>query len=120
MVMRRTRADVGGPTITELADLLNTTVRALRYYEQAQILRPDRDGANARRYGPKARDRAELIVALRGVGVPLSDIKTMTQGGGKLDQDAVTALLQAQVALAETQLSTLHRLLEASREGLFR
>lgn len=71
---RRKRTD--GLTITELAARLTTTVRALRYYEEVGMLHPDRSGGNARCYGPPMRVRAAVIVALRGLGVPLKTIET--------------------------------------------
>lgn len=72
------RSDPDGITITELAQHVGTTVSALRYYEQVDILKPDRTRGNARRYGPQMRFRAKLIVRLRRANVPMHCIVAAT------------------------------------------
>lgn len=111
-------SSIDGMTITELADQLGTTVRALRYYEHVKLLRPDRNGGNARRYGADARARAELIVELRRVDVPMSEIKMLTQSEAGFDQGRIAAILQVRVAVVERQVQTLKRLLSAADSGL--
>jgi DNA-binding transcriptional MerR regulator len=61
-------------TITELADELGVTPRAIRFYESKGLLEPQRAGAN-RVYG--YRDRARLLLILRGkrLGFSLALIK---------------------------------------------
>ena len=61
-------------SITELADELGVTARAIRFYESKGLLEPQRAGAN-RVYG--YRDRARLLIILRGkrLGFSLSGIK---------------------------------------------
>lgn len=56
-------------TITQLCREFGTTPRALRYYEEQGLLSPSRDG-QARIYS--YRDRARLILILRGKGVGLA------------------------------------------------
>lgn len=109
---------VEGLTITELANQLGTTVRALRYYEQIKILRPDRDGSNVRRYGSEARRWAELIVTLRQGGVPLAEILTAARSTNTIDLDQIAALLKARVVVAEKQICTLRNLLTSAETGL--
>ena len=61
-------------TITQLCREFSTTPRALRYYEEQGLLSPSRDG-QARIYS--YRDRARLILILRGksVGLALAEIR---------------------------------------------
>ena len=61
-------------TITQLCREFSTTPRALRYYEEQGLLSPTRDG-QARVYS--YRDRARLVLILRGkrVGLSLAEIR---------------------------------------------
>lgn len=61
-------------TVTELAEDLNVTPRAIRFYEAKGLLNPKRAGAT-RVY--THRDRARLLLILRGkrLGFSLSEIK---------------------------------------------
>lgn len=105
-----------GVTISEMATSLGTTVRALRYYEDARILWPDRSRGNARLYGAAARDRARLVVALRRADVPLKCIKAvMLSEGGQGRQFA--DLLKARLAEAEAQVRQIRKLLVAAEAG---
>jgi DNA-binding transcriptional MerR regulator len=63
-------------TVGELAAELGVTTRTLRFYEEAGIVTPARTGSGAARsYG--ARDRARLVLALRGkrFGMSLAEIR---------------------------------------------
>ena len=61
-------------SISELAREFGVTARALRFYEDKDLLHPARDGMT-RVYSN--RDRARLILIVRGkrVGLPLADIR---------------------------------------------
>ena len=61
-------------TITELADELGVTARAIRFYEAKELLSPQRVGKN-RVY--TVRDRARLLLILRGkrLGFSLAEVK---------------------------------------------
>ncbi|KAB2962962.1 MAG: MerR family DNA-binding transcriptional regulator [Thermoanaerobaculia bacterium] len=61
-------------SITDLADELGVTARAIRFYEAKGMLRPQRVGAN-RVYD--YRDRARLLLILRGkrLGFSLAEIQ---------------------------------------------
>ena len=109
------RAD--GVTISELAARLGTTVRALRYYEKASILVPDRTLGNARCYSPEARLRAAIVVALRRVNVPLSSIDAAMAASGGGDSDQLANLLETRLQVAMAQVSEIDRLLESLRSG---
>lgn len=86
-------------TVTQLADELGVTSRAVRFYEAKGLLSPGRAGAT-RIY--TARDRARLILILRGkrLGFSLQEIKEY------LDL----------YDLDRTQKEQLHRLLAGVRE----
>jgi DNA-binding transcriptional MerR regulator len=63
-------------TVGELAAQLGVTTRTLRFYEEAGIVTPGRTGAGAAR-AYTARDRARLVLALRGkrFGMSLAEIR---------------------------------------------
>lgn len=106
-----------GMTVSDLADSLGTTVRALRYYEDARLLNPARDARQTRLYGPEDRARAEMIVVLRRVDVPLKCIEAVLKGKPALDLHQVADLLEDRLAAAKAQVSELERLLPAARSG---
>lgn len=106
-----------GVTITELANSLGTTVRALRHYEDVRILWPDRNGRNARRYGPGSRARAAVVVALRRANVPLKNIESAVTGVMDVEGGQLVRLLEDQLKAAEQQVTEIGRLLDAARAG---
>ena len=63
-------------TVGELAAELGVTTRTLRFYEEAGIVTPARTGTGAAR-SYNARDRARLVLALRGkrFGMSLAEIR---------------------------------------------
>ena len=63
-------------TISELAEEFGITPRAIRFYEDEELIKPTRQG-QTRIYAP--RDRARLALILRGkrVGFSLIEIKEM-------------------------------------------
>jgi DNA-binding transcriptional MerR regulator len=74
----------GTYTIGELAAHLRVSLRTLRFYEQAGLLQPGRDGLR-RLYSPSDLERLEVIVTLRELEVSLTSIKSlmaMVDGGG--------------------------------------
>ena len=101
-------------TITNLAEEFGITTRAIRFYEDKELLRPTRDGMN-RVY--QRRDRARLQLILRGkrLGFSLSEIKEMLDlyelGDGQREQlkytltkarDRLATLLQQRRDIDET------------------
>lgn len=63
-------------TISELAREFDVTPRALRFYEDKDLLHPTRDGLN-RVYSSRDRARLKLILQGKSVGFSLSDIREM-------------------------------------------
>src|SRR3954463_10359264 len=68
--------------VQAFADLAGVTVRALHHYDRLALLRPKRTGAGYRLYSLADLQRLEQIVALKFLGLPLKQIKTV------LDRDA--------------------------------
>lgn len=73
-MLQRLRRPATSFTITQLCREFATTPRALRYYEEQGLLSPSREG-QARVYS--YRDRARLVLILRGkrVGLSLAEIR---------------------------------------------
>lgn len=61
-------------SITQLAEEFGLTTRAIRFYEDKGLLKPERQG-QMRIYHPRDRARLTLIVRGRNVGLALSEIK---------------------------------------------
>lgn len=61
-------------TISELAREFGITPRALRFYEDKDMLHPARDGM-ARVYSHRDRARVTIIVRMKRLGLALSDIR---------------------------------------------
>src|SRR4029079_6078924 len=78
--------------VRAFADLAGVTVRALHHYDRLALLRPRRTRSGYRLYTLPDLQRLEQIVALKFLGLPLKQIKTV------LDRDArsLPAVLQAQ------------------------
>ena len=61
-------------SISEAAELLGATTKALRHWEELGLLAPARTSAGYRLYSQADIERGAAIALYRGVGVPLSDI----------------------------------------------
>ena len=91
-------------TVTELANELGMTARAVRFYEDKGLITPQRAGTT-RVYS--ARDRARMILILRGkrLGFSLSAIKEyLDLYDADITQHAQIRLLLAAVARRREQL----------------
>ncbi len=71
---RLSAADSRTYTISELAREFGVTPRALRFYEDKDLLHPARDGM-MRVYSNRDRARLKLILRGKRVGLPLADIR---------------------------------------------
>jgi len=91
-----------GLTITELAEALDTTVRALRHYESLGLITPRRSRRNTRLYGGETRERARLIVALRRADVPLETIEKILIERDGAGGDLLVRILEARYRAAQS------------------
>lgn len=94
-----------GYRVREFADLAGVTVRTLHHYDRMAVLRPKRSDAGYRLYSPRDLERLEQIVALKFLGFPLKEIRTL------LDREArrLPEVLRSQrLALEEKQRSLEH------------
>ncbi len=89
-------------TIRQMCDTFEVTARTLRFYEQKELLSPQRDGQR-RLYS--RRDRARLTLILRGkrFGFSLEDIRQLLDmyAGGRGQE----VQLQRTYELAQSRLS---------------
>ncbi|MEQ9520628.1 MAG: MerR family DNA-binding transcriptional regulator, partial [Parvibaculum sp.] len=63
-------------SITQLAEEFGVTTRAIRFYEDKDLLHPTRNG-QTRVYRPRDRARLFLIVRGKAVGFSLGEIKEL-------------------------------------------
>lgn len=76
----------------EAAARLGVTAKALRVYERAGLVRPDRTAGQWRAYGPAHIARLHMILVMRELGMSLKDIGQALDGKGV----SLPALLAAQ------------------------
>jgi DNA-binding transcriptional MerR regulator len=80
-------------TITELAEEFGITPRAIRFYEDKELLSPGRNGLN-RIYSRRDRGRLKLILRGKRLGFSLLEIKEMLDlydlGDGQVEQLRLT------------------------------
>jgi DNA-binding transcriptional MerR regulator len=101
-------------TVTELAELLGVTARAIRFYETKGLLSPRRVGST-RVYSYRDRARLQLILRSKKLGFSLADIREYldlydpTSGQREQQQlllrkvrERIAMLLQQQEALEST------------------
>ena len=63
--------------VREFAELAGVTVRALHHYDRLGLLKPGRTAAGYRCYSLRDFERLEQIVALKFLGIPLKQIRTL-------------------------------------------
>ncbi|MFF7312599.1 MerR family transcriptional regulator [Streptomyces sp. NPDC008137] len=61
--------------IGEVADQAGVSVRALRYYEEQDLLQSERTAGGQRKYAESAVDRVRLIQQLFAAGLPSRSVK---------------------------------------------
>lgn len=105
-------------TVTELAEQLGTTPRAVRFYETKGLIKPQRAGST-RIYTRK--DRARLLLILRGkrLGFSLAEIKEyLDLYHVDPSQTEQLRMLQRKVRERMAQLEDQQRDIQASLEDL--
>ena len=108
-------------TISELAREFEVTPRALRFYEDKDLLHPTRDGLN-RVYSTRDRARLKLILQGKSVGFSLSDIREIldlyTLEGHRAQLKLSVKKSRDQVRNLEKQRNDLEEALETLRKGI--
>jgi DNA-binding transcriptional MerR regulator len=104
-------ADSRAYTISELAREFQVTPRALRFYEDKDMLHPARDGM-MRVYSNRDRARLTIIVRLKRLGLPLADIREILDLYGLEDGQ------RAQMRLSLDKFRKQVKELETQREDI--
>jgi len=99
--------------VQEFAELAGVTVRALHHYDQLGLLRPRRSDSGYRLYRERDLERLEQIVALKFLGIPLKQVRTL------LDRDSLdlAAALRVQRRILEEKRRQLDRAIGAIRRA---
>jgi DNA-binding transcriptional MerR regulator len=108
-------------TISELAAEFGITPRAIRFYEDEELIKPTRQG-QSRIYAPRDRVRLALILRGKRVGFSLLEIKEMLDlydiNDGQATQLAVTVRkFSERISLLERQRADIDHALEELRAG---
>jgi MerR family transcriptional regulator, thiopeptide resistance regulator len=96
-------------SVREFAELAGVTIKALHHYDRLGLLTPARTDAGYRRYAAADLGRLEEIAALRLLGIPLKQIRTVLDG----DVEPFRAILTRQRELLERKRRVLDRALRA-------
>lgn len=109
-------------TITDLATEFGVTPRTIRFYEDKNLLHPERQGLN-RVFSRRDRARLQLILRGKRLGFSLAIIREMLDlydlGDGQVEQLRVT-LKRSQERLAEleTQRRDIHDAIRELKDGI--
>ncbi|MEU0157271.1 MerR family transcriptional regulator [Streptomyces sp. NPDC006261] len=83
-------------TIGELAEYAGVSVKTVRFYSDGGLLpEATRSAGGHRRYAPEAVERLDLIRSLRGLGLPVADVRRILD---KQDAGDAAHVLEAAVA----------------------
>lgn len=99
--------------IGELSSRAGVSHRTIHYYERIGLLKPaEREGAGYRYYDDNAFQRLEKIAALKKLGLSLDEIAAVIDlyfedASGIKGKEKVLAILEAQLAKADAQLTEL-------------
>ena len=121
LVDKRERTD-GFLTTGDMARLSNNTLRTVRFYEEAGILRPEKRSAGGHRlFSQRELERLQFISDLRAAGLSLEEIRDLLELKRRAD-DGQQAAARAVRALEKQLESIVERLalLERLRSELSR
>lgn len=109
-------------TITQLAEEFQITPRAIRFYEDKQLLQPSRQGLN-RIYSRRDRGRLKLILRGKRLGFSLAEIREMLdlydQGDDQIEQMRVTLKAsQRRLEQLEEQRREINEAIRELRDGI--
>jgi MerR family transcriptional regulator, thiopeptide resistance regulator len=103
-------------TAAAVAKRFGVSVKALRVYEDAGLLKPARTVAGWRIYRQPELERLSAILALKQLGLPLKRIGELLRGSG--DLAAALALQEAALEDAKSEAETALALVRAARAKL--
>ncbi|MGD0629869.1 MAG: MerR family transcriptional regulator [Terracidiphilus sp.] len=105
---------MNGPyRIQEFARLADVSVRTLHHYDRMGLLRPQRTQAGYRLYTVRDLQRLEQILALRFLGMPLQQIRTLLDHDGMSLADS----LKLQRSALEEKRETVERAIRAIKDA---
>jgi MerR family transcriptional regulator, thiopeptide resistance regulator len=99
--------------VQEFAELAGVTVRALHHYDRLGLLKPRRTQAGYRLYSLRDFERLEQIVALKFLGIPLKQIRTLFNR----EATALPEALRLQRRVLEEKRRLLDSAINAIREA---
>ncbi len=100
--------------IGPFAKQAGVSIRTVRYYEELGLIRPEnRSRGGFRMYGPESARRLSVINFLKGVGLPLTEIRRILLakqvfGSDKAAVEHLVALLSEKLRLVESKIVALH------------
>lgn len=98
---------------SEFAQLAGVTVRTLHHYDRLGLLKPRRNGSGYRLYRESDLERLEQIVALKFLGLPLKEIRSLLDAAAPELPDA----LRMQRRALEEKRRLLDRAITVIREA---
>lgn len=95
---QRTSGEHSGPSyrIGDLAREFGVTLRTLRFYEDKGLIRPHRRGTT-RIYSPADRERLQLALFCKRIGLPLKEIRTVLEAESEREP-RVRSVYEAQLS----------------------
>ncbi len=108
-------------TISELAHEFGVTARTIRFYEDKNLLQPERNGL-ARIYGRRDRGRLKLILRGKRLGFSLSDIGEMLDlydphGEGREQLKVMLEKSKQRLAVLEQQRRDIDEVIEELQDN---
>jgi DNA-binding transcriptional MerR regulator len=97
-------------SISELADELDISTRAIRFYEERGLILPERTQGNHRIYHKRDRARLKLILRGKRLGYSLDEIAEMI-GMAEFDMDEVEQLKKS-LAYGDSKIKEIDRHME--------
>ncbi len=106
--------------VQEFAELAGVTVRALHHYDRMGLLKPRRTQAGYRLYSLPDFERLEQIVALKFLGIPLKQIRTLFNREAPALPEALRMqrrVLEEKRRLLDSAISAIREAEQATRPG---
>lgn len=95
-------------SIGDVAKMLNMTTRAIRFYDQKDVVKPESVGENGYRYyGEEQIQKLELVNYLRGLSFSINQIKQILND--EKGSESLLLLFQKQIEENDTQIADLKK-----------